>query len=384
MRINTLLPLTLATTLITSITNGLPTEELNGPSSPHCFPFSVSHSWKLSLDLQPPPMSREEWWCAQEDFYGFLGFSMPFQYTNMDYDVESISQHLVMMKEQFGATMFRVYIPESYNTQLWKNILQAAIINNMGVVVQVAFPISGNSLSLEAVLESTLFQVLSDSPYAAIAPYVIFAAEYLNEPVGDCDMCAAGSTGNPADPASLANLTQGLTNFRNKMHQFGIPAGISEDWDRPNLMSGPPNADGVGVGLGVIGEAVAPIIDFCHAHIMAYYHNIQVQDAWNYTASQVLWYKQYLPKLPLLISEMMWATSYNVLHAGGYVTGFAVAEVSVQDYTLFWKTVDANCKYLKEQNTAYFIHAWREEGTLDMLNDDGTVVIPNWKPQKWC
>jgi hypothetical protein len=81
---------------------------------------------------------------------------------------------------------------------------------------------------------------------------------------------------------------------------------------------------------------------------------------------------------------MMWATGYNVLHTGGYVTGFAIAEVSVADYTLFWKTVDANCEFMKEHNTAWFIHAWREQGTLDMLQNDGTLAIPNWKPRKWC
>lgn len=157
---------------------------------------------------------------------------------------------------------------------------------------------------MEAVLESTLYEVLENSRYSKIAPYVIFAAEYLNEPVGDCDKCAAGSTGDPSEPASLANLTSGLANFRAQMNKHGIPAGISEDWDRPNLMSGAPGPDGLGVGLGVVGAALEPHLDFIHAHDMAYYHNIQVQDAWNYTANQVLWYKKYLPQLPLLISEV--------------------------------------------------------------------------------
>lgn len=153
-------------------------------------------------------------------------------------------------------------------------------------------------------LESTLFQVLAKSRYSAIAPYVIYAAEYLNEPVGDCDMCAAGSTGNPSEPASLANLTTGMANFRTQMHKHGIPAGISEDWDRPGLMSGAVGPDGLGVGLGVVGAALEPVLDFVHAHIMAYYHNVGVAEAWNYTAGQVLWYKKYLPQLPLIISEV--------------------------------------------------------------------------------
>ncbi len=79
-------------------------------------------------------------------------------------------------------------------------------------------------------------QVLNSSPYSAIAPYVFFAAEYLNEPVGDCDKCAAGSNGDPSEPASLKNLTDGLSTFKANMNKHGIPVGISEDWDRPGIL----------------------------------------------------------------------------------------------------------------------------------------------------
>lgn len=112
--------------------------------NPSCFPFGTQA--RLNANLQPPRVSREEWWCPQSDFYGFLGFSLPFQFTNMDFEVASISSHMQQMKRQFGATMIRMYIPESYTTQLWENVLEAAILNNMGVVVQVAFPISGNDV----------------------------------------------------------------------------------------------------------------------------------------------------------------------------------------------------------------------------------------------
>lgn len=79
-------------------------------------------------------------------FYGFLGFSYAFQYTNMDYEVATISRDMARMKKEFGATMIRMYIPESYTTELWENVIEAAILNNMGIVVQVAFPISGNDV----------------------------------------------------------------------------------------------------------------------------------------------------------------------------------------------------------------------------------------------
>lgn len=162
--------------------------------------------------------------------------------------------------------------------------------------------LKNSQLSWEKVLETTLFETMANSKYSKIAPYVIYAAEYLNEPVGDCDMCAPGSAGNASEPASVKNLTMGMSDFRNEMNKFGIPAGISEDWDRPNLMSGALGSDGLGVGLGPVGKALVPVLDFIHAHVMAYYHNIQVDDAWTYTANQVLWYKKYLPQFPLIIS----------------------------------------------------------------------------------
>lgn len=126
--------------------SGLARVSSRSAPNPNCFPFGSQA--RLNADLQPPHVSREDWWCPQSDFYGFLGFSFPFQFTNEDFEVASISSHMQQMKRQFGATMIRMYIPESYTTQLWENVLEAAILNNMGVVVQVAFPISGNDASL--------------------------------------------------------------------------------------------------------------------------------------------------------------------------------------------------------------------------------------------
>jgi hypothetical protein len=129
-------------TMATALPQAL--QRLNEANNPNCFPFGTRQ--RLNLDLQPPPMSRDDWWCPQDMFYGFLGFSYAFQYTNMDFDVDTISSDMIRMKGEFGATMIRMYIPESYTTQLWENVIQAAILNNMGVVVQVAFPISGNDV----------------------------------------------------------------------------------------------------------------------------------------------------------------------------------------------------------------------------------------------
>lgn len=146
---NTMKPVSLSFASLAALLSGVSglarVSERSAPN-PNCFPFGSQA--RLNADLQPPHVSREEWWCPQSDFYGFLGFSFPFQFTNEDFEVASISSHMQQMKRQFGATMIRMYIPESYTTQLWENVLEAAILNNLGVVVQVAFPISGNDASL--------------------------------------------------------------------------------------------------------------------------------------------------------------------------------------------------------------------------------------------
>lgn len=41
------------------------------------------------------------------------------------------------MKKDFGASIVRVYAPECRDASIWKNLLKAAVNNNMGVITQV-------------------------------------------------------------------------------------------------------------------------------------------------------------------------------------------------------------------------------------------------------
>lgn len=130
--------------------------------------------------------------------------------------------------------------------------------------------------------------MLANSTHKAIAPYVFHSADFGTEPIGD------------TDGGSYSNFISLLKGFRQKMQPYGIPVGISEDWDRPGIMSAS-NSN----GLGPIGKQIEPLSDYIHAHVMPYYHNnLNEAGSWQYIHDQVLWYKQYIPNLPLVITEV--------------------------------------------------------------------------------
>lgn len=94
----------------------------------------------LPKNFSAPSMSRSEWWCAQSEMYGFLGFSYPLEVSDCSdptNSYESISADFAKMKRDFGATMVRVYAPECRDSSVWENLLQAGVTNNMGVIPQV-------------------------------------------------------------------------------------------------------------------------------------------------------------------------------------------------------------------------------------------------------
>lgn len=126
---------------------------------------------------------------------------------------------------------------------------------------------------------------MSSGTYARIAPYVVHSIEFGTEPIGD---------GDDGD-----NFVNDLKSFRSHVKPFNIPVGISEDWDRPGIMSGSND-----VGLGPIGKEILANSDVVHAHIMPYYHdNLKENQAWEYISNQVAWYKKNI-QLPTLISEV--------------------------------------------------------------------------------
>jgi hypothetical protein len=109
-----------------------------------CFPWG---SATLDTSNTAPSVSRSDWWCAQDTYYGFLGFSYPLEGGCSDDGYDGINSDLAAMKKDFGATLVRIYLPECYTTEIWNNVLKAAINNNMGVIMQVAWPLNGDPVS---------------------------------------------------------------------------------------------------------------------------------------------------------------------------------------------------------------------------------------------
>jgi hypothetical protein len=77
----------------------------------------------------------------------------------------------------------------------------------------------------------------------------------------------------------------------------------------------------------------------------------------------------------MTVIQTQWAWAYNDGHQGGD------GDVGFPQYSDYWHNFDNNCEFFKTQNTGWFLHTWSGEGTFDMLLDDGSYAIPNWKPQ---
>ncbi len=115
--------------------NALPASTSSGSSA--CFPFGEA---TLPIDYSAPSVSRSEWWCPQSEMYGFMGFSYPLEVSDCSDHTNSyaaIDADFARMKKDFGASIVRVYAPECRDASIWKNLLKAAVNNNMGVITQV-------------------------------------------------------------------------------------------------------------------------------------------------------------------------------------------------------------------------------------------------------
>jgi exo-beta-1,3-glucanase (GH17 family) len=128
----------------------------------------------------------------------------------------------------------------------------------------------------------------------------VHSADFGSEPIGD-------SVDQP-------NFIRDLGSFRSQMRQWGVPVGISEDWDRPNQLSG-----NNGNGLAQLGRDVMANSDFVHSHIMPFYHGQQVSNgnAWRYIQQQIEWYGRTMPGVPHMITESQYASRYGGWHGDG-------------------------------------------------------------------
>ncbi|KAI0594090.1 hypothetical protein F4775DRAFT_586355 [Biscogniauxia sp. FL1348] len=324
--------------------------------TPTCFPYG---SASLPKDLSPPATSLKDWWCPQSMAYGFQGFSYPLETADCDdpsNQFAAMNKDFAQMKQDFGASIVRMYYPTCLSSSVFEHALEAGVANDMAVIFQV-WTDFGNSDEWKQ-SQQAIYDVLESSKYGPIAPYVVHSADFGSEPVGD-NMDGGGE-----------QFVADLGSFKEKLNSYGIPAGISEDWNRPGILSG---ADGT--GLAEVGAGVKANSDYVHAHIMPYYQNdIPESGTWDYIQQQLSWVLDTV-QLPTMITETQWAWGTNDHNPSR-------GDVGVSQYTQYWEKFDQECETFKQLEVGWFLHAWYGESTFDILYDNGSYVIPNFRPQK--
>ena len=155
------------------------------------------------------------------------------------------------------------------------------------------------------------------------------------------------------------------------MNSFGVPSGISEDWDRPGTLS-----NNNGQGLTAYGKQIAAQSDYVPSHIMPFYHgNLYENATWAYIAKQLDFYNTSLAGKPMSITETQWAWG-KTDHYPNHV------DLGVPQYTAYWKQFDDHCETFKAYGVGWYLHAWRGEDTFDIYKGGDAYVIPNWSPRK--
>ena len=234
--------------------------------------------------------------------------------------------------------------------------MKAGVANNMAVILQVWFNFGDGDVWKQS--QQAIYDVM-EGQYAAIAPYVFHSADFGSEPVGD-----------GVDGGGKQFITD-LAAFKKRINGYGVAAGISEDWDRPGSMSG-----SNGQGLSSYGKQIAADSDYEHSHIMPFYHGNLFENAtWAYISKQLDFYNASLPGVPMMITETQWAwgpTDHYPKHN----------DVGVSQYTAYWRQYDAACAVFKKYNVGWFLHSWRGEDTFDLVKEDDSYAILNWRPQQ--
>ncbi|GAA5923785.1 uncharacterized protein JCM15063_003764 [Sporobolomyces koalae] len=317
-----------------------------------CFPLH-SEGFK---DGKVPNMSRQDWWCQDR-------FSYPLEIADCSDPSNlypKISRDLGRMKSEFGATFVRPYGVECRDVSIWENLVKACIEHGMALIVQVWWGFQSDQ-TLWTKSQESIYELFETSSYRTLAPYVVYSASFGSEPIGDW--------------VDGDNFVQDLTTFRSKMNSYGIPVGISEDWDRPDRMK-------QGDQVAGIGAQVLETTDVAQLHVMPYYHLDQVpyaDGAWEYTRQQVQWARKAL-KQPTMITESMWSSQQG----GSHGRGAHDEESTIANYNSYWDSFASNCKFFKEQQTGWFVHTFDDsmEPYFGMVDWNGTTKINGWKPER--
>ncbi|EJD54641.1 hypothetical protein AURDEDRAFT_110201 [Auricularia subglabra TFB-10046 SS5] len=315
-------------------------------------------------DSVPSKRSRDDWWCPAETQYGFQGFSYPLEVSDCgDYSnsFEKIDKDFRRMKEDFGATLVRVYAPECREKSVWQNLLKAGVKNNVGVIGMVWWGFDDNKPEAWRQTRDSINAVLAEEP---LAPYVFHSMAFGSEPIGD------GVDGGGD------NFVKDMKAWKKELAKYGIPIAMSEDWDRQGRLT-------QGEGLTDLGQKIKDTSDLLQLHPMPYYHCNDypgADDVMNYFT----WYIEKLiePNFSgkqILITETQWASNGD----GWHKRGCGEPGKDIPNFKKFWNVWQNNCEYWKEHKVGWFAHTFtdEQEPSFGILDNNGNPKMDFMPPK---
>jgi len=306
-----------------------------------CFP--MTRSWGSG----PNGMPLENWWCGADSIYGFLGFSLPLEDDCNAYSYNGFVAQFKDMKNRYGATFVRAYLPVCRQTSFWVNLVKAARDTSLGLIPMIFWDFGQNDPIMKQA-EDAFMAVFNDTQVGSIAPYVIHSVAFGDE---------VGEEGD--------YWVSRMKAFKTRLSKFSVPITITDDWDRQVYK----NDDG---SISDFGNETNSISDLTHAHVMPFYHPNECVDAyhfWDYFKQQLEFLTTNL-KRPIMISQTLWA--YN---KDGHQRGEHDEADNMDNYVQYWKTINGNCAVFSQMKIGWFFHSYVGEPGLDLIGDNGQPVF---------
>eukprot|EP00026_Physarum_polycephalum_P012907 Phypoly_transcript_13255.p1 GENE.Phypoly_transcript_13255~~Phypoly_transcript_13255.p1 ORF type:complete len:353 (-),score=30.86 Phypoly_transcript_13255:19-1014(-) len=297
-------------------------------------------------------LHRNDWWCST--FYSFLGFTYSMEgSTCADYSYARFKSDFQAQKEEYNATFVRIYLFNCTETRPWVEMVAAARDTSVALIPMIFWDWGQNDPIMHGA-ENAFMGVFDDPEVGPIVPYVVHSVAFGDE------------LGEQPD-----YWVRPMNDFKKKLAKYKIPIAISDDWDRPVYQTGS--------GLTDFGKKINALDDLTQAHIQPYYHPDDVRNVtylWPYYQTQL---NNLVAnnKHPVIVSQTMW--SYN---QDGRIRGEYDQYDNMENYQLYWNTLNANCATFKHLKVGWFFYVWQQEPGFSLITPNGTAIW-DWQP-KFC
>jgi len=311
-----------------------------------CFP--MSREWGSGPNGTP----LKDWWCDSNSLYGFLGFSLPLEDGCGAYSYDNFLKEFKIMKQTYGATFVRVYLPVCRQTSFWVNMVKAARDTSLALIPMIFWDFQQNDPIMQEA-ENAFLGIFSNSEVGNISSYIVHSVAFGDE---------LGEEGN--------YWVSRMKSFKQQLAKFNVPITITDDWDRSVYKNGN--------GLSSFGNQTNDLSDLTQAHVQPFYHPDNAVDAyhfWDYFLQQL----QFLVKnnkRPIFVSQTLWAYNQN-----GHTRGKHDEADNMDNYMQYWNTMNNNCAIFASMKIGWFFHSYQGEPGLDLIGSNGQPVF-NFVPKK--